>query len=367
MSSFFTSAGRSSFVNLGTSEQKSSDDLLLHLARTQISDKRPRRLTGEIYAWTENNVLTVRHNESIARAMAKLTTEGFLSAPVLDSDGSYVGMVDTLDLVRFCTDIFAGETSSSWIDFFSKRNEWKDTTVGDIMKTKGFIRRTDPLDVYCSLQDGYSLLHAYEVLARTTCHRLPVVNNTKKIVGIYTNSMAISHIKQNLYMYGNLADTKVGELVQTYNVASVRDTELALTAFQQMANQNVSGLAVTDVDGILTGSISIRDLRGIGSDGENFARLFNSVKQFKEDARREFPRQAPSTHYSSKTVPRGSLYVTPDQTFREVINKMNDGNIHRIFVCSKQSHDMDLPRATSVISQTDIIKQTLSFLGTMRF
>ena len=48
-----------------------------------------------------------------------------------------------------------------------------------------------------------------------------------------------------------------------------------------MIEKNVSGLAVVDDSGQLTTNISVTDLRGIGTNGERFSRLFRPIKQYK--------------------------------------------------------------------------------------
>lgn len=205
------------FTDLGTQERKSSDELLLHLARTMIADKRPRRTTGEIWIWKEGNVATVRKNEPISRTLNKLATENFLSCPVLDETGSYVGVVDMLDFCIYLTSLFAGESSAAWTDFFAKRQEWDDKCVSDIMKTKSWTHRRGSHDVYATLQDGFSLLHAFEVLARTKCHRIPVVNDANNIVGIYTNSY-VNACMLYLYMHNNN-----NKMIRTHKCMYIQD------------------------------------------------------------------------------------------------------------------------------------------------
>jgi CBS domain-containing protein len=349
-----------------TAYSKSRDDTVLHLARTMISDKRPRRTTGEVWIWKEGNVATVRKSEPISRVMKKLVTENFLSAPVLDESGLYCGVVDMLDLVKYITGLFAGETSSAWTDYFAKQTLFKEAIVADVIKSKMASKRFDPTDVYHTLEEGYSLLHAFEVLARTGCHRVPVINSGK-IVGIYSNSMAISHIKQNLSILGEIGSMKVADMCQSYDVKTIVESKSAIDAFNLMVETGVSGLAVTDNQGILVDTISIRDLRGLGCEGDQFASLFsNTVTDFKVLSRKVHPTQASSTHYSNRRLPKSALYATPTQTFRDVISMLNDGNIHRVFVCSDSSDAAGAPRAIGVISQTDVIKTVLHACGTLQ-
>ncbi len=351
------------------SDKESFDKSLARLARTPIEDRRPRNATGQIFVWKEGNVVVVRRNETLDRVFKKLTVESFLSAPVIDDtiSSQYCGVIDMLDLVCFTTDVlFTGETSPAWIDFWQRSNKFRETQVWEVMKGNRYTsRHRTPVDVYHTLSDGYSLLHAFEVLARTGCHRVPVVSNLNRIVGLYTESMAVSDIRQSLHLYGKLAELKVSDMRQSDVVFSIRDTDRAIDAFRKMSELSVSGLPIVDTEGTLIASISIRDLRGCGTSGEHFSRLFWTVKDFREQTRREFPKQAPPTHWTSQEVPRSARYVTPNDTFADVVRAFNDGNLHRIYVVSQASADRGKPVVTAVISQRDLIAQVLITLGTM--
>lgn len=279
----------------------------------------------------------------------------------------YCGVVDILDLVCYTTDVlFSGDTSPAWIDFWQRSSKFRETQVWEVMKTSRYTSRyRSPVDIYHTLPDGFSLLHAFEVLARTNCHRIPVVNGQNRIVGIYTESMAVSDIRQSLHLFGRLADLRVSKMLMSKNVHSMKDTDRAIDAFRKMAELNVSGMPVTDEEGVLESSISIRDLRGVGTGGEHFARLFWTIREFREQARKDFPKQAPATHWTSQEVPRSARFVTPNDTFADVVRSFNDGNLHRIYVCSQSSVDLQKPTVIGVISLRDLIAQTLISFGAM--
>jgi len=363
------SAGEYKSEEWTASDREVYDKSLLRLARTPIEDRRPRNATGQIFVWKEGNVVVVRRNETLDRVFKKLTVENFLSAPVVDDSISsqYCGVIDMLDLVCYTTDVlFSGETSPAWIDFWQRSNKFKETQVWEVLKSNRYAaRHKSPVDVYHTLSDGYSLLHAFEVLARTGCHRVPVVSNSNRIVGLYTESMAISDIRQSLHLFGRLAEMKVSDMRQSDVVFTIRDSDRAIDAFRKMAELSVSGLPIVDAEGVLIGSISIRDLRGCGTSGEHFSRLFWTVKDFKEQTRREYPKQSTITHWTSQDVPRTARYVTPNDTFADVVRAFNDGNLHRVYVVTQASADRGAPVVTSVISQRDLIAQVLITLGTM--
>jgi len=326
------------------------------LMKTPVTDHVPRDTTGDIYVWKEGNVMTVQHDETLPMVFRKFAVEGFLSAPVLNDDFTFKGFVDMLDLVKYTTSLFWGETSAAWVSFWSKQNSFATATVDDAMdKTTRW--SPTPLNI---VHHNFSSQYALETMVRTGAHRVAVVNDLNRIVGIITQSMLISMIRQNMYLLPKLRKTPVEKFQGLASpVISVIDTDIAINAFNRMISENISGVAIINGDGVLTGSLSVRDLRGVGTDGEFFSRLFKTVKDFKTLARQEYPFLAPRTHYSRKLTPVKGLYCTPDSTFEEVVNLMCDGNVHRIFVCSTESSRLKEPVPVQVITQRDVLKQIL--------
>jgi CBS domain-containing protein len=57
-------------------------------------------------------------------------------------------------------------------------------------------------------------------------------------------------------------------------------------------------------------------------------------------------------------TPIKGRYVTEDQTFEDVIRKMRDGNIHRVWVSAASVRE-GRPVPIKVLSQGDVLKQVL--------
>jgi hypothetical protein len=64
----------------------------------------------------------------------------------------------------------------------------------------------------------------------------------------------------------------------------VGETNLALSAFKLMVQNNVSGLAVVNQAGQLTDTISVRDLRGMGVSAQEWTTLSRNVQGQHKDA-----------------------------------------------------------------------------------
>jgi len=61
--------------------------------------------------------------------------------------------------------------------------------------------------------------------------------------------------------------------------------------------------------------LSSRDLRGIGSSGQSFERLWQIVRDFKQTVRAEYPDKTPRT----------LNWVGPEDKMKDVLAKMQDG------------------------------------------
>lgn len=340
-----------------TSAMETDNPGLLSLfLNTPLSDHIPRDTTGDVICRKVGPVLVVQRDESLPRVFRKLVVEGFLSAPVVEGK-RFIGFIDMMDLVQKTRDLFWGDTVEAWTNFWQKEEKFAATTVDHIMKVPSAWNR----DPNPPIGEDYTTFHALEVLARTKQHRVAVVNaKTQKLKGILTQSMIISWLRQNKHCFGELANIPVSEMVDEMKSTChlVNENTNTINAFTEMANRRISGMAVVDDEGVLVDSISIRDLRTVGTNGEFFHRLFRSIREFKQLARDAHPRLAPPTHYSRQKTPRKGLFLTPSNTFSEVIDKLADGNIHRLFVCDS----VDRPKPTHVISQGDVLTTVLNYL-----
>lgn len=274
-------------------------------------------------------------------------------------DGSnYVGFIDMMDLVQKTKELFWGDTEEAWTDFWDKELRFQNTTVDDIItKSTGLFDR----DVVPPISSEFSTFSALEMLVRSNHHRLVVMDpETNSLDTIITQSMMISWVRQHKSLLGTLRTTLVSDIVDELKTGcvTVNEGSKAINAFNIMSTNKISGLAVVDDDGLLQHSISVRDLRTVGTSGEFFHRLFRSIKEFKKLAREEHSVLAPRTHYSKKMTPRRAIFVTPDDNFEDVLNKMYDGNIHRVFVCES----VDRPKPTHVISQVDLLRLVLDHI-----
>lgn len=302
--------------------------------------------------------MVIQADEKLPEVFKKLTDEGFLGAPVVRGS-ELVGHISLLDLVKYVNGLFFATTEDDWDEFWQKKLYFGTTTVESIINTPNeYLRCPFPV-----VNHSTTSFTACEMMARNKVHHVIMLDDEARLCGMLTQSMLISFLRQNKEKWTAAFRTmKVRDFegrAKTKRLQKVTEDELAINAFLKMENEDVHGMPVVDADGVLTGCISVRDLRGVGTDGTKFFRLYRPVKTFKELCRLDYPRVAPPTHYSTKRLPREAVYVTPESTMEDVITKMEDGNLHRVFICTEPSVARGRPVPTGVVSQTDVLYQTL--------
>jgi len=198
---------------------------------------------------------------------------------------------------------------------------------------------------YHPILKGFSLFAAWETLALAGVHRIPVIDENAAVVDIVTQSMLIDFLWQNLNLIGTAANIPVRDIGSTHIpiVVQVTSQTKAIIAFQQMIERSISGIAIVD-DGRLVDNLSLRDLKGIRPDVKIFWRLWNTVADFKQKVREEFP-----GHH----IPEKPVVVLETDPLEMVVEAMALKHVHRVFVVDSR----ETMRPLRVISQTDILRE----------
>jgi len=338
-----------------------ADSFLCWLVRYPVERNHPRPTTDTVPLKKSGDAVVCSNNDKLIDVLQKLVVEGFLALPVLSShDNRVIGFIDLLDIVWYTLWSFGAwreeqskegaqvaESKERFSEYLSLER-FRNALISDVMGRPGFGTRNLPLNVY----RGFSLLHPVEIMARLSAHRIAITNAERKVTGILTQSMVISLLDQHLDRLGSLCSHTVTEMLPGLSdeLCAINETDMALSAFKMMVQHNVNGLAVVNANGELVDTISVRDLRGIGVTADRWTDLWRSVKEFKAICRQNFPQQTPAQ----------PIFVTKDSTMEQVIKAMDDGNIHRIFVCEVRN---EKPIPTHCISQRDVFRFLLWLCG----
>jgi CBS domain-containing protein len=342
-----------------------ANEILMWLARFPVEENHPRATALNVAPLSKSDeVMVARTSNTVSEVFGSLISEGFLGCPVVSVDsGEFYGMVDMLGLLSHALNLFdvwglkslemtnLNDEGKVWNKFYAA-SDFRNTPITQITKFPTFKTKKTYFPVY----PGFSLLYVIEQFARLGAHRTPILSPTDaKVTGILTQSMVISLIDQQMFQFGALRDISVSEITTglNSNIKSVNMNSSAVEAFRLMIQMNISGLPVVNDEGVLEDTISVRDLRGIGPDSDNFDILFNSVSVFKEKCRKLFPSQ----------TPRLPIHVLATDTFSRLVSNMRDGNIHRVIVCGLNPNSRLVP--THVITQRDVLRFLLYQLGQM--
>lgn len=334
------------------------ETLLECFMRNSIDDHKPRATTGFLECKKMGEVMVVQGDEYLDSIFKKLSVEGFSSAPVVKGR-ELIGHITLLDLVRHVNGLFFGTSQEDWIDWWDKQLGFQLTPASDIMPiTENY--GTNP---FPTMSRDYTSFSALELMARNRCHQILQMDDQKQLCGILTQSMLISFLRQCKAKWSKeFRNLRVENFtgMDCPELMTINENELAINAFLKMDQSDILGLPIVDDLGVLKGCISVRDLKGCGTDGSKFSRLYQKVKTFKTMTRKENTKLAPATHYSKKAVPAGAVYVVPQDTIEDVVRKMDDGNMHRVFICDADSSARGAPRPIGVISQSDVLMQALN-------
>ena len=234
----------------------------------------------------------------------------------------------------------------AWSEFF-ELEAFKNVRVSHLF-TRAAARWEGPRIACQPAYIGCSSLGVLEQMARLGSHRVPVLSDAGQVLGLMTQSMFISLFSQQMHRLGRLSELRVGDLINSLMPAPLVVTmdSLTINAFKLMAKHNVAGLGVVDANGYLVGTITVKDLHGIGCKAEYFERLWYPVSQFLK---------------TTQLTPRPPSTVNAMDTFQMVIQKMDDGHVHIVFVVSQESELKQRP--LHVITQRDVLKVICNNIG----
>mmetsp|Transcript_34021 Transcript_34021/g.46564 ORF Transcript_34021/g.46564 Transcript_34021/m.46564 type:complete len:337 (-) Transcript_34021:89-1099(-) len=327
-------------------------NLFLELIKAPVMDlvPEPPKPAGQsgIDFWA--GVVTVSNEDSVRTAFERLVKNNILSAPVRAGIHQphlhlYYGFIEMLNLLDFVVkkldvgDRASVMTVSDVQDKLSSLQDTLDNTpVGELLQASKSSAISFPLN------EEFSLYTVTEILAFSGSHRLPILNDHKKVVNVITQTMILRHINTQIsFLPPSIMKKPIREFV-SLGVDTIEEDARAIKACQLMSEKNLVSLAIVNLSGVLVDVFTVKDLRGIGLDGQQIWRLFMPILVYKRKQTEFFPNLVPSALICAKM----------DDTFESILQKFVSNRIHRIFVVD----DEDKP--IHQISLSCILKVVLS-------
>jgi len=273
-----------------------------------------------------------------------LIAHNFLSCPVLQkTKGKWFAFIDMADIVRYIVQNFGEadlKSTNDVLELMSNTEFFRTQRVNRMIKYPQAIRSP-----YHPVATGYSLFSAFECMAREkSLHRIPIVDENRKLVSVLTQSQLVHFAWQNIDMLGSKRLMSVKDMAYHLQneVVTVGLEDTAMHAFTVMVDKHVSGVAVVGDDGKLVDQLSLRDLKASAPDGRFFWHLYRPVKEYLEHCKgkgQAFER------------PASVVYCTVDHTLEQVMQMIVQNRIHRVFVVDSEINKKPI----SVITLRDVL------------
>jgi len=282
------------------------------------------------------HLITFKTTDTIAHAFTQLIRNKILSAPVFDTDQKkYIGFLHTLDILAYIVASLTDPSIRSGT-----------VTVEDIINTEHFNKETvkDVLNVsrkdeWITLSEEETIFDAISKFSNCRLRDAAILNKQGEFVSILTQFRLIQWLAiQPVDEMGDLANKTIDQFKLGYKkVYAMHQSRRAMDVFLAINRFGISSIAIVNDDNKVIGTISVSDLKDMGESAQNFITLWTDATTFIN-----------SRDYGG-TKPR-LVYVTPENTIKDVLGYLNNYGIHRVYTLEKNSR-----YPMGVISCSDVL------------
>lgn len=301
-------------------------------------------LTIGLLVYDKRELVSISSSATVEEALSLMATHNVLSLPVVDSDGNCKSIVSILDLMIYVafgcyrpSDSYCADAEQ--FQCFKKTQ----TPVGDVagIDEEGLWEFSASESIKKILEPMSKGVHRIlvhdeiEVDGKST-KRSRLLTQTDLIRFLVSYTVYAKDINCNIDIHDTLAH--LGLSTHKTPLFSVPQSLSALEAFRRMAEHNVKSAPVVDSNGVLQGTISASDLRGLRSN--QLSSILLPVLEFKDKARSLRQSNGPNAH----VVKANSSATLFDTMVQLIIHK-----VHQLWLVDDEG------KPTASVSMTDII------------
>jgi len=262
----------------------------------------------------EKDLVTIKEDTNIEDTLKLLADNNILSVPVMRSD-ELSGYVDIFQILSYTTFFKSGDV------------DWKKPAFSLIGKGK---EGGEDREV-CVVREDDSLHKPLQCLSKG--ERRFMVKTRDSGYRLVTQARLVRFFYEKFDKF-NIGEMKLEDAnIITSRVSCVDKNTYTIEAFKKLRSQEINGLAVTESDGTLVGSVSFADLRGLKMD--MLDRLQVPLVDFLE---KQHGGDIPDV-----------ITVCPSTPLKDVMQTMTTEKKHRAFVMDGEK------RLAGVVTLTDII------------
>lgn len=276
--------------------------------------------------------------------MDLLARHDLLSAPVLDpKTRRFLGFVDVLDITGYIlasynahaddTNYLKKELLNEEVSHILNFSRCDDKVI--IEETKSL---KDLIHLFCAPRFKHRLHRVAVAAARASEDESPVVTSVVSLSDVVSLAVAKTDL-----LPPEKAKASIGELKLVKPIIGVRMDSTIVDALEILYHNKVSGIALIDNEGRVTGNLSASDLRGLKP--ASFKFFEGSVLQF-------FVKGLPRVSTGHERGPgRAPVTCTREASLQECMELMVREQIHRVYVVD----NLESMHIYGVVSMSDII------------
>eukprot|EP01132_Coremiostelium_polycephalum_P004540 gene4540-5656_t len=291
-----------------------------------------------------SRILYVKKNDPIENGFKTLIDNNILSAPVYDeNEKRYCCFFSFTDLIHEVLEatstIFLPQGDITTVmNILIEKDLFKKHRVGDIAN----ISKRDPFIV---IDSDKRLDEVARLIVNNRLRRVAVIDQRGELCNIITISRiieCISHLFEMDRELGVLGEKKIRDIkIGSGDVITIQSNEKALEAFRLIARMGISGIGVVDSQKKIVGVISEHDLNIIKSHCQYLSLLYLPISEYLEALQKICGQ------------PRSTITCKKTDSFKDVVQKITENKIHRIFVVDDDN------RLEGIISLVDILEQVV--------
>jgi CBS domain-containing protein len=283
-------------------------------------------------------VIRVFEENLIPEAFKKMTEHHVMCVPVVKhTDGSLVRMLSITDLINLFLKLFPVEELKKFDhhDLIHSQEKINKMKAGEVAAWE------EPV---VEVSEESTLLDAVKLMLDKKVHRVVVLNEHKRPTSVITQSRVVKLLSVGADSYPKSKKTLKELNLGLKSVITVPETGVAYDAFKLMLEKKVSAVGVVDENGVLKGSLSVNDIKGLGFSLAFFELLGCTNKTYLDELRlRDLQRTIPDA--------RDPVVCKSTDSLEKVINTIQYYRIHRIYVVD------DAGKPIGVVSLYDLLQE----------
>jgi len=184
-------------------------------------------------------------------------------------------------------------------------------------------------DVYAAVT-GEEHAHRLIRLFGMGVHRVAMLDMNGALANILSQSDVVKYLSTNLQLLGENANRSIRSLKMISNdkLIVAESDQSAISAFKLLAQNLVSAVPLVDKNGVLSGTLSLSDLKLLHEDLSPLLLTASQYKAIKE--------------------PIPSIVCTPETALGSILTILAESNVHRVWVVDEENKPISVVSITNV-------------------